>query len=79
MTGSSVASAAALGRIVIPELDRAGYPRSFSGGLLAAGGTLGIMIPPSIVFVIYGGHGSGLGHRYVQARVSCRVYSSPCF
>ncbi|MGP1254882.1 MAG: TRAP transporter large permease [Kiloniellales bacterium] len=54
MTGSSVASAAALGRIVIPELDRAGYPRSFSGGLLAAGGTLGIMIPPSIVFVIYG-------------------------
>lgn len=54
LTGSSVASAAALGRIVIPELDRAGYPRSFSGGLLAAGGTLGIMIPPSIVFVIYG-------------------------
>ncbi|WP_162906846.1 TRAP transporter large permease [Algihabitans albus] len=54
MTGSSVASAAALGRIVIPELDRAGYPRRFSGGLLAAGGTLGIMIPPSIVFVIYG-------------------------
>lgn len=54
MTGSSVASAAALGRIAIPELDRGGYPRGFSGGLLAAGGTLGIMIPPSIVFVIYG-------------------------
>lgn len=54
MTGSSAASAAALGRIIIPELDRANYPRRFSAGLLAAGGTLGIMIPPSIVFVIYG-------------------------
>ncbi|MDN2567831.1 TRAP transporter large permease [Aquibium sp. A9E412] len=54
MAGSSAASAAALGRVVIPELDRGNYPRRFSAGLLAAGGTLGIMIPPSIVFVIYG-------------------------
>lgn len=54
MAGSSTASAAALGRVVIPELDKANYPRSFSTGLLAAAGTLGIMIPPSIVFVIYG-------------------------
>ena len=53
MTGSSAASAAALGRVIIPELDRLGYPRDFSAGLFAAGGTLGIMIPPSIVFVIY--------------------------
>lgn len=53
MTGSSAASAAALGRVIIPELDRLGYPRRFSAGLFAAGGTLGIMIPPSIVFVIY--------------------------
>jgi C4-dicarboxylate transporter DctM subunit len=54
MAGSSTASAAALGRVVIPELDKGNYPRSFSTGLLAAAGTLGIMIPPSIVFVIYG-------------------------
>lgn len=54
MTGSTAASAAALGRVVIPELDRGNYPRRFSSGLLAAGGTLGIMIPPSIVFIIYG-------------------------
>lgn len=54
MAGSSTASAAALGRIIIPELDKSGYPRGFSTALLAAGGTLGIMIPPSIVFIIYG-------------------------
>lgn len=53
MTGSSAASAAALGRVIIPELDRLGYPRAFSAGLFAAGGTLGIMIPPSIIFVLY--------------------------
>jgi C4-dicarboxylate transporter, DctM subunit len=54
MAGSATASAAALGQVVIPEMDKANYPRSFSAGLLAAAGTLGIMIPPSIVFVIYG-------------------------
>ena len=48
MTGSSVASAAALGRVVIPGMTRLGYPRSFSAGLMAAGGTLGILIPPSV-------------------------------
>jgi len=53
MTGSSAASSAALGGVVIPELDRCGYPRGFSAGLMAAGGTLAILIPPSIVFVIY--------------------------
>ena len=52
MTGSSAASSAALGGVVIPELDRCGYPRHFSAGLMAAGGTLAILIPPSIVFVI---------------------------
>jgi C4-dicarboxylate transporter DctM subunit len=54
MSGSSAAAAAALGRVTIPELDRLGFPRSFSAGVMAAGGTLSILIPPSIVFVIYG-------------------------
>ncbi len=54
LTGSSAASAAALAPVVMPELSRMRYPRSFSGGLIAAGGTLGIMIPPSVVFVVYG-------------------------
>ena len=53
MTGSSVASAAALGRVMIPVLGTLGYPRQFSAGLMAAGGTLGILIPPSVTFVIY--------------------------
>ena len=54
MSGSSAAAAAALGRVTIPELDSLGYPRSVSAGVMAAGGTLSILIPPSIVFVIYG-------------------------
>jgi len=54
MSGSSAAAAAALGRVTIPELDRLHYPRSFAAGLMAAGGTLSILIPPSISFVIYG-------------------------
>lgn len=54
LTGSSTASAAALSPVVVPELQRLGYPRSFATGLLSAGGTLGIMIPPSVVFILYG-------------------------
>ncbi|KQP44655.1 TRAP transporter large permease [Pseudorhodoferax sp. Leaf274] len=54
LTGSSAAAAAALSPVVIPELTRLGYPRPFACGLMAAGGTLGIMIPPSVVFVVYG-------------------------
>jgi C4-dicarboxylate transporter, DctM subunit len=53
MTGSSVASAAALGRVMIPAMGDLGYPRPFTAGLMAAGGTLGILIPPSVTFVIY--------------------------
>ena len=53
MTGSSVASAAALGRVMIPVMGTLGYPRPFTAGLMAAGGTLGILIPPSVTFVIY--------------------------
>jgi C4-dicarboxylate transporter, DctM subunit len=53
MTGSSVASAAALGRVIIPVMGDLGYPRRFSAGLMAAGGTLGILIPPSVTFIIY--------------------------
>ncbi len=54
MTGSSVASAAALGRVMIPTMETLGYPRKYTAGLMAAGGTLGILIPPSVTLVIYG-------------------------
>jgi tripartite ATP-independent transporter DctM subunit len=51
--GSSVATASTMGRIALPELARAGYAPGFSAGALAAGGTLGILIPPSVALVIY--------------------------
>lgn len=52
--GSSVATAATLGRVALPEMDRYGYGTQFSTGTVAAGGTLGFLIPPSIGFVVYG-------------------------
>ena len=52
--GSSVATAATFSKVAYPEMRRFGYPQSFATGVIAAGGTLGIMIPPSTVFAIYG-------------------------
>lgn len=52
--GSSVATAATMSRVSIPEMRRAGYADAFSAGTVAAGGTLGILIPPSVVLVVYG-------------------------
>ena len=51
--GSSLATAATMGQVALPELRRYGYPGSLSTGALAAGGTLGILIPPSVILVIY--------------------------
>jgi len=52
--GSSVATAATFSKVAYPEMRRFGYPQSFSTGVIAAGGSLGIMIPPSTVFAVYG-------------------------
>lgn len=52
--GSSVATAAAIGTVAIPELGKQGYDRRMVLGSLAAGGTLGILIPPSIPLILYG-------------------------
>ncbi|MDP2780606.1 TRAP transporter large permease [Devosia sp.] len=52
--GSSVATAATMTRIALPEMREAGYEDGFSAASVAAGGTLGILIPPSIILVIYG-------------------------
>jgi len=52
--GSSVATAATFSRVAYPEMRRYKYPQSFATGVIAAGGTLGIMIPPSTVFAVYG-------------------------
>lgn len=51
--GSSIATAATMGQVALPELKRNGYSGALATGCLAAGGTLGILIPPSIVLVIY--------------------------
>ncbi|MCC7348654.1 MAG: TRAP transporter large permease [Variibacter sp.] len=51
--GSSLATAATMGQVALPELRRFGYSGSLATGALAAGGTLGIMIPPSVPLVIY--------------------------
>ena len=53
-SGSSVATAAAMGKISIPEMTRFGYDRRIAAGSVASGGTLGILIPPSIFMVLYG-------------------------
>jgi len=54
VSGSSIACAAAMGRIAIPEMIAAGYRPSFAAGAIAAGGTIGALIPPSILMIIYG-------------------------
>ena len=54
INGSSVATAATMSQVALPEMRKAGYDPGFSAGLIAAGGTLGIMIPPSTIFVLYG-------------------------
>lgn len=52
--GASTASAAVMGRVALPELKKFGYDDKVSTGCVAAGGTMAIMIPPSVLFVIYG-------------------------
>jgi tripartite ATP-independent transporter DctM subunit len=52
--GSSVATAASMTRIAMPEMQKAGYKDGYSAASIAAGGSLGILIPPSIILVIYG-------------------------
>jgi tripartite ATP-independent transporter DctM subunit len=54
LTGSSPACCAAIGKMGIPEMRGRGYPDDVATGAICAGGTLGILIPPSITFILYG-------------------------
>lgn len=54
ISGSSPATVAAIGSNLIPEMEKVGYTRRFSGALTASSGMIGVMIPPSIPFIIYG-------------------------
>ena len=53
MAGSSPATCAAIGSAGIPEMRRAGYSGGFAAGIIAAGGTLGILLPPSITMILF--------------------------
>lgn len=52
--GSSVATAATMGTVAVPEMEKLGYDSKLACGVVAAGGTLGVMIPPSVLLVFYG-------------------------
>jgi tripartite ATP-independent transporter DctM subunit len=54
LSGSSPATCAAIGKMGIPEMQKRGYPDGLATGAIAAGGTLGILIPPSITMIVYG-------------------------
>ncbi len=54
LTGSSPATSAAIGKIAIPEMVRRGYPKDVATGAIVAGGTLGILVPPSVTLILYG-------------------------
>ena len=54
VSGSSLACSAAMGRIAVPEMAKSGYSPGFACGAVAAGGTIGALIPPSILMIIYG-------------------------
>src|SRR5881394_2216167 len=54
VSGSSAATCATIGKMSLPELDKRGYPEIMSVGSLAGAGTLGLLIPPSIIMIVYG-------------------------
>jgi C4-dicarboxylate transporter DctM subunit len=54
ISGSSVATALAMGTILLPAMIERGYPRSFALGVLGASGTIGVVIPPSLALILYG-------------------------
>ncbi len=70
LSGSSVANAAAMGTIAGPQLTEAGYSKRLTFGTIAAGGTLGILIPPSAALIIYGSlTGESVGHLFMAGLV----------
>lgn len=70
ISGSSVATAVTVGAVALPEMIRRGYDKKHVLGLLAAGGTLGILIPPSIPMIIYGSvTGESVGKLFIAGIV----------
>ncbi|WP_340107550.1 TRAP transporter large permease [Pikeienuella sp. HZG-20] len=66
ISGSNAATVAAMGRMMLDPMERDGYPRDYSAAVAACGGTVGIIIPPSIVFVLYGvASGTSIGDLFI--------------
>ncbi len=66
LSGSSPATCAAIGKMGIPEMRKRGYPAGLATGAIAAGGTLGILIPPSITMIVYGiATGTSIGRLFI--------------
>ncbi|NDH49253.1 MAG: TRAP transporter large permease [Proteobacteria bacterium] len=66
LSGSSPATCAAIGKMGIPEMQKRGYPDSLATGAIAAGGTLGILIPPSVTMIVYGiATGTSIGRLFL--------------
>ncbi len=77
ISGSSVATAASIGSVAIPEMDSRGYDRKITYGSLAAGGTLGILIPPSIILIVYGAMVSeSIGRLFIAAVIPGIILAS---
>jgi tripartite ATP-independent transporter DctM subunit len=78
--GSSTATTASMGKICLPEMDKYNYKRTLTCGSISAGGTLGILIPPSVGFMLYGiNAGVGVGNMFmagiIPGIILCICYS----
>ena len=78
MAGSSPATCAAIGSMGVPEMRQRGYSGSFACGLIAAGGTLGILLPPSITMILFAVAAEQSLGRLFLAGIGPGYCSSPC-
>jgi tripartite ATP-independent transporter DctM subunit len=70
LSGSSPATCAAIGKMGIPEMRKRGYSSALAAGAIAAGGTLGILIPPSVTMIVYGiATGTSIGRLFIAGLV----------
>src|SRR4051794_8192731 len=69
ISGASAATVATIGKVMVPAMRRAGYPETFTAGLITAGGAVDVIIPPSIPLIVYGAPAEEKGARLYAAGV----------
>ena len=79
ISGSGPATVAALGVILIPSMVKEGYPASFATALMAAGGAIGVIIPPSVTFIVYGSSSGASIAEIFNGRRYSGTYDGRCF